>query len=477
MWLLSYVIGTVLPINITSYNPLNVTEIWIFVFSVLGAILFCIWIYYLTIYNNEDHFGKYNKWDDLKFLLVFMIGVKLLMSFSYPMQLQVKTRLANTFTDAALAQQYNVLNLGNKYLTSSIEDFQYCGYEIHDVVSNAQLQKDTTADGEGRYYHDLAKYNNFTRFSYDNTDYVKYNFSSLFFPTKSKQPSAEFNQTFYTDIQIEKEYGLHRTEASKLNAIKNYFEVLKKYQNENHRNTYTPQDYLDNYNHIEKTCTSFFPEAYNLSPDDKTSDVTQLPVNDISYNIETIFKAKFSLPYILSDGYLLFAFYFSFFVSLFIILFRNNKWQHYLVSVVSFILIGIILGILSAIFTTLTFSSLFPTLCILTWMAAGIISLKYYFIKDKYSIVGVVATNLFYICLPVMPFLISVYCHETFGLLKCDYSTSTELYFAEQCQLIDSQYSNLLMYTQLIGISAFVIIGMPFYKLFYIKQKALPREK
>ena len=107
MWLISYAVGCILPIDISSYNPENVTNIWIFVFSVLGVILFCVWMYYLTIYNNEDHFGKFSIWDDVKMLAVLMIGINLLMSFSYPMQLRVKTRLGNTFTDEAAAKFFN----------------------------------------------------------------------------------------------------------------------------------------------------------------------------------------------------------------------------------------------------------------------------------------------------------------------------------------------------------------------------------
>jgi O-antigen/teichoic acid export membrane protein len=79
MWLISYAVGCILPIDISSYNPENVTNIWIFVFSVLGVILFCVWMYYLTIYNNEDHFGKFSIWDDVKMLAVLMIGINLLM--------------------------------------------------------------------------------------------------------------------------------------------------------------------------------------------------------------------------------------------------------------------------------------------------------------------------------------------------------------------------------------------------------------
>ncbi len=42
MWTLSYITGSFLPIDISSYNPENVTNIWIFLFSVISVILFCI---------------------------------------------------------------------------------------------------------------------------------------------------------------------------------------------------------------------------------------------------------------------------------------------------------------------------------------------------------------------------------------------------------------------------------------------------
>lgn len=486
MWLISYAVGCILPIDISSYNPENVTNIWIFVFSVLGVILFCVWMYYLTIFNNEDHFGKFSIWDDVKLLAILIVGINLLMSFSYPMQLRVKTRLGNTFTDEALAKQYNDLNLAHKYINSDLDNYQYCGYDLHAIVNRIDLKKDTDEFGQQRYVHDLNKYNHFVYFSPDRINNYNYEFRNLFFGQNPNTASTQFNNAFYNDLKIETEYHLHKTEGQKLNAIVNYFKVLKIYRNDYNFNlsynlmtasnhVYSAQDYLDNYNHYEKGCTTYFPEAYNLCTDDKIADIKYLPYEDVTNFMHNIYEAKFSSHYIFKDTYLIFAFYFSFFIALLVILFRNNKWQHFLVSIVSFILLGIIVGIIS-LAVGIKSEKVFFTLSLLMWLATGIMSLQYYFKKDKYRIVGVVATNLFYYSLPIIPLLLCVYCHEIFGWLNC-YADYNDPIAVAKCQIIRQEYMDVILISQVIGISAFIFMVMPFYKPFFAKQKALPREK
>jgi hypothetical protein len=479
MWLLSYGIGCILPIDISEYKPDSVCNIWIFVFSVLGIILFCAWIYYLTIYNTEDHFGKYSAWDDVKFLGVFIVGINLIMSFSYPLQVRVKTRIAHMFTDAELAQQYNALNLGNKYVTTDIEDFQYCGFDVHEVVNYEQLQKDSMRDNEGRSLKDLKKYNRFLKYT---SDYNNYDYSFLFQMYNSALESPEYLNALLNERQIEQAYHSHTTEAAKLSAITQYFETANAYHSPLYDQRHSPQDYLDNYNHMDKSCTVYFPEAFNLTAADKNSGLKYLPNEDTNYYMGNVYKAKFSLPGILTNGYLLFAFYFSFFISLFVIIFRNNKWQHYLVSVVSFILLAIILGIVSLAASYPYSSYAYPSLALMAWVASAVISCIYYFQKNKYNVVGAVATNLFYVCLPIVPVMLCLFSHEAFGFLKCNYGyggidSAEYIYDRLECDWKSAKFKELICYMQIAGIGAFVLIAMPLYKLFYAKQKALPRDK
>lgn len=486
MWVISYAVGCLLPIDISSYNPENVTNIWIFVFAVLAIILFCVWMYYLTIYNNEEHYGKFTIWDDVKFLAILIIGINLLMSFSYPMQLRVKTRLANSFSDTALARQYNDLNMAYKYINSDLENYQYCGYDLHEVVDPIKLAKDTDEFGQHRYVYDLNKYKSFLHFSPNKSGNYNYDFSNFFFGFTKHASSSEFKNELYNEFQIEEEYKLHKTDAQKLNAIIKYFDVLKIYRNPLYLNlnssiisgsnyTYTPQDYLDNYNHYKKECLTYFPEAYNLCNDDKIAELNYLPYEDATHHMQNVYEAKFSAFFLLKDSYLTFAFYFSFYISVLIILFRNNTWQHFIVSIVSFILLGIIVGITSLIIGYKS-ENVFFTLFLLTWMVTGCLSINYYLKKDKYRVVGAVATNLFYFSLPVMPLLFCVYFHEVFDWLKC-YADFNDPIATAQCEIIHMIYKDTLILAQIIGITCFVIIAMPFYKPFFAQQKALPREK
>jgi len=478
MWIISYGIGCILPIDISSYNPENATGIWIFVFAVLGVILFCVWMYYLTIYNNEDRFGKFTIWDDTKLLVILVIGINLIMSFSYPMQFKVTSRLANTFSDEAFAKQYNDLNLGHKYITSDLDNFQYCGYDIHAIVNRDSLSIDTDAYGQRRYIYDLNKYKSFVHFSPEGRDNFDFSIYDLNSTPQKLSCSSEFKNAFLNDMQVEHEYSLHKTEAQKYNAIENYFKVTKLYQSKykyTDRNTYLPKDYLDNYNHYKKECTTYFPDAFNLKAEDKISELNYLPFDEAAHYMFSIYNAKFKTHFLLRSGYLLFAFYFAFSISILIILFRNNTWQHFLVSAVSFILLGIIIGLISL---GIGFKSeeIFPSLSILMWFVTGYLSLSYYFKKDKYRIVGVVATNLFYSVLPFMPLFLCVYCHEVFDWLKCwsDYNNPIEV---AKCDIISDKYHTALQLAQLIGISAFVFGFMPFYKSYFAKQKALPRDR
>ena len=286
--------------------------------------------------------------------------------------------------------------------------------------------------------------------------------------------------TLYNATQIEAEYKTHNSNLAKLNAIQKQFDIQKIYQNNYYRDlNYTPQDYLDNYNHYEKTCSTYFPEAHNLTAEDKSNSILQLPVNDFSNQMANIYKAKFMITTLLTNGYLLFAFYFSFFISLLLILFRNNKWQHYIVSVVTFILLGIIVGILSVAFSTISFTSFFPTFSFLIWLTGASISTWYYFKKDKYNVIGVVSTNLVYFTLPLIPFFFCIYLHEVFDVLKCNYNYDymNSNYFQLECQLINNKYEKMLMYAQVFGVLGYIMIAMPLYKLFYARQKALPKDK
>lgn len=460
---------------------MKVVDTWIFMFAVLAIILFCVWVYYLTIYNNEDRFGKYSAWDDVKMLGILMVGVMLLISFSYPMQIRVKTRLANVFTDTELAQQYNALNLGHKYRTSNEDDFQYCGYDLHEEIDYRTLQKSGTYV-EGKVQHDLNKYKRFIKYTSDY--YRSYDHSVFSFGIDFLNESGEYRNALLNSTQIEQAYRLHKTDREKLQAIEQHFAVIKTYNPEGYREDYTPKDYLNNYNHYEKTCTTVFPKSFNLHNDDLSAEVDYLPsdVDDVDSYMSNIYKAKFSLPAILDNFYLLFCFYFSFFIALFVIVFRNNKWQHYLISVVTFILLAIILGIISLTFTYPHNKYAYPTLAFLAWLAAAVVSIIYYFNKDRYSIVGAVATNMFYVCLPVMPFLVCLLCHEAFGWLKCtfDYNLTDEYQLAYnrlECDWYSRKFMQVIWYSQILGVGGFILIVMPLYKLFFAKQKALPKDK
>ena len=485
-WVISYSIGCLLPIDISSYNPENVTNIWSFVFAVLAIILFCVWMYYLTIYNTEDHFGQFTIWDDVKLIAILLIGINLLMSFSYPMQIRVKSRLANTFSDTELAQQFNHLNLAHKYITSDLTDYQYCGYDIHDIVSPEKLAKDTDEFGQQRYVYDLDKYKNFVHFSPETVNNYNYSFSNFLFGFSANSPSSEFNHYFYSDYKIEEEYKLHKTDQQKLNAITKYFDVLKHYRNPYSyimgqnivsisNCSYKPQDYLNNYNHYEKKCLTYFPDANNVCDEDKRAEINYLPYEDVTHNMSNIYQAKFSKIYLLKNSYLTFAFYFSFYVSVLIILFRNNTWQHYIVSIVSFILLGIIIGLSSLIVGYRSENSFF-SLALITWLVIGIISIWYYFKNDKYRVVGAVASNLFYFSLPIMPLLFCVYFHEIFDWLKC-YPDYNDPIAVAQCEIIIMTYKDVIFWAQIIGITSFVLIIMPIYKGYFARQKSLPREK
>jgi hypothetical protein len=348
------------------------------------------------------------------------------------------------------------------------------------VVEPKDLKRDTDEFGEQRYVYDLNKYKNFVYFSPDRTNNYNYEFRNIFFGQNPNIASVQFNNALHNELKIETEYQSHKTDAQKLAAITNYFKVIALYEEKNPYikslgSQYHPKDYLDNYNHYEKTCTTYFPEAYNFKADDLYTGDKYLPYDDVSSNMYNIYEAKFASHFIFKDTYLTFAFYFSFFAALLVIVFRNNKWQHFLVSIVSFILLGIIIGILS-LAVGIKSENVFFTLSLLMWLVTAIMSLQYYFKKDKYRIVSTVATNLFYYSFPIIPLLFCVYFHELFGWLNC-YADYNDPIAVAKCEIIRQQYMDAIFYAQVIGISAFIFVVMPFYKPFFAKQKALPKEK
>jgi hypothetical protein len=69
-----------------------------------------------------------------------------------------------------------------------------------------------------------------------------------------------------------------------------------------------------------------------------------------------------------------------------------------------------------------------------------------------------------------------VYFHELFGWLNC-YADYNDPIAVAKCEIIRQQYMDAIFYAQVIGISAFIFVVIPFYKPFFAKQKALPKEK
>lgn len=469
MWLMSFCLGIILPIDVSSYDPVSSSGIWIFAFVVLGLIVLAVWLYHLTIYNIEDRFGKYNRWDDVKYLIVFMFGINLLMSFSYPMILQMKKRLGNTFDDRTLALQYNALNLANKYITNEITDFQFCGHDIDEDLSTDDVKSnDSMAFHADRPFYDLGKYKNFLAYS-PNSEVNDFSFWKV----EQVKPSEEFNHFLLGEKQIREEYQKHQTDAEILQALNNMLNVKNCYDKSG---GFTAKEFLRYYKSYPKECSDISPNINS----ENSNDSRYFNLLYLSYNMAHVYNAKFKLSGLLSDKYLVFSFYFSFFLALSIIVFRNNTWQHYLVTIVTFILIWIIVGIFSVFFRFNTGGNLFSTLLLLIWLVAFVMMLLYAFKKDLYRIPGIVATNLVYFTLPVFPLIIVVYIHEVFDVWKCySYfydSVSSEIY-RQECERLSQQYHLAIKYAQWIGVSLFLLVLMPLFKIVYARQKALPRKK
>ena len=78
--------------------------------------------------------------------------------------------------------------------------------------------------------------------------------------------------------------------------------------------------------------------------------------------------------------------------------------------------------------------------------------------------------------------MVCLYCHEVFDLYKCDYNYSSAnefeiAYNQMECDWKNKKFTELVLYAQLIGIALFVFGIMPFYKVFFAQQKALPKDK
>ena len=81
-----------------------------------------------------------------------------------------------------------------------------------------------------------------------------------------------------------------------------------------------------------------------------------------------------------------------------------------------------------------------------------------------------------------MPMVFCAYSHEVFGLLKCSYdysevNSSTAIYYQLECEWMNKKFAELIFYSQIIGFAVFIFGAMPFYKVFFAKQKALPRDR
>ena len=151
LYLVSTMIGFLVPINLTSRTD---DGLWYVLLSVFSFVLSWFWGYRYLIFNKEKNFGKLNFTDEyLNFFLVFF-SVTIFAWFAAPFVISFNIKTANLYTDSEVIKDINTLNEAEPFIPTS-----YYSYEnTYDT-----LKKQTYFN-----VNKISSFNNYTPYQYLN---------------------------------------------------------------------------------------------------------------------------------------------------------------------------------------------------------------------------------------------------------------------------------------------------------------------
>lgn len=461
MWLLSALIGFVVPVNLSQPQDIG---LWYVLFTVLAIVLFCVWIYRNAIFNVEKKFGNRHWTDEFKLFLLYFSCIFIFFSFAYPFAITYNTRIANTVTDAEFIEDINTLNRAEPFIPRQYHNY----YNYYDST------KKTT-------YYDINRrieFGGFTPYmiSHDTVQLrsLKSSYSLKLDYDHDKLSDNAILKALEERNRVVEKYGL-TADVPPAEALKTYRFLCRQWQQE--RITHSWLDEGDDYN--------------------------------ITRVLDNVSEAKFRTIFLFRTDFLWFVFYFTLYITMFFLLFRNNRWQHFLIMAVSLIILPILLFIIGQIipYDSSFFSRdiVFDTGSILVFVLGLVFTVVFMIGGRRFSAFRNICMQLFYVLFPVMPMYIVSYLRRHTDLFHSwnDYNPyameaameeamsavtdagHVDTYYRSKEYFLDRylgeywqhQYELWYMAMMIGGIVVFVLVIMPLMKELFVKQLALPRQR
>lgn len=462
MWLVSGLIGFVVPINLSQPQDIG---LWYVLFTVLAIVLFCVWIYRNAIFNVEKKFGNRHWTDEFKLFSLYFFCVFIFFSFAYPFAITYNTRIAHTVSDAEFIEDINTLNRSEAFIPRQFYNY----YNYHDSTKNIT-------------FYDINRRIEFGGFT----------------PYMIGQDTLKF-RALKSSYELKRDYEHDKlSDKAILKALSERNQVVQKY---GLSDEVSPEDVLKTYRFLCKQWQTDNSHTWiNNSSDDY----------NITRVLDNIAEAKFRTVFLFRADFLLFVFYFTLYITMFFLLFRNNRWQHFLITVVTLIILPILLFIIGQIipYNSSFFERdlVFDTGTVLVFGLGMVFTVIFMISGNRFSAFRNICMQLFYLLFPVMPMYIVYYLRRHTGLFYNwnDYSAYTmDAEMTEALQNIGAEHSEANVYYRskeyylnqyladywnhqyelwhmammIAGIVVFILVIMPLMKELFVKQLALPRNR
>ena len=116
-YLMSYLLGLLLPINIRSSDDDD--GFWYALLSVLSFVLSWFWCYRFLIFNKEKNFGNLNVVDEYKNFFLVFLSISVFIWFAAPFVVSYNNKIANLYSDKELIEDINTLNKVEPYVPTN----------------------------------------------------------------------------------------------------------------------------------------------------------------------------------------------------------------------------------------------------------------------------------------------------------------------------------------------------------------------
>ncbi len=454
LWTLSALLGAIMPINLK-----NTVEygLWYFLFTVIGIVIFCFWVYRYMIFNKEKKYGSKKFGDEYKNFALVFIAVSIFLMIPWPFEVIFSQRIAHMYTDKEVIADLNTLNENDPYLANSSNNY----YSWYDSTSNVQ-------------YFNIRKLSPYG--------------SSYYTPYYLRRDSITY-PSLITEYQLIKRYKPTAEITILQQKIERFINVAKKYDCD-----------------VSKSSSQIAKRYVELLSKEK------IPANEFysssngayQYELQTIFnnvcEAKFSTLFIFKKDFLWGMFYFIFSLSAFLVLFKITHWQQYLIMLVVLLLYPLLMFIFWQLMPYNSFMRrdgyyMASLLLLILFSGISIIitgkSNAYY--KPFYNIFN----QVFYVTLVYSPLLAVAFLHDCTEIFhNHDYNN----YYSDQAyqghheaplkpkdisylNFLDTayyqywfdEYQRWITILKYAGIVVFVL-ALPFFKGLFVKQIALPKK-